>query len=210
MRCVIICGSPEYNAGFLKQTVKEDDYVICADMGYAYAVNAGIKPDLIVGDFDSCKIKLPADIETIKLNTHKDDTDAMHCVCVAADKGFDEIILLAALGGRNDHSFANFCLLSYLCDRGVKARIESENEAVYFLKPGEYSFDNNKGKTFSVFPFGCDEINVSYLGDVAYPAFDLSLNLSVVQGISNIFNSDHVRIRVNKGTCLVFVEKNVQ
>ena len=83
MRCVIISGSPETNPNFLKQTVKPDDYVICADRGYEFAILAGIEPNLIVGDFDSYKEKISASCEIVKLNPHKDDTDTIHSIDLA-------------------------------------------------------------------------------------------------------------------------------
>ena len=53
MRCVIIAGSPDTNSDFLSEVIKPDDYVICADRGCNFAKQAGITPNLVVGDFDS-------------------------------------------------------------------------------------------------------------------------------------------------------------
>ena len=40
MRCVIISGSPDTDAEFIKKTVKTEDYIICADRGYCFAKEA--------------------------------------------------------------------------------------------------------------------------------------------------------------------------
>ena len=58
MRCVIISGSPETHPEFIRQAVKPDDYVICADRGYEFASLGGVEPNLVVGDFDSYKEKI--------------------------------------------------------------------------------------------------------------------------------------------------------
>ena len=50
MRCVIIAGSPDTNSDFLSEVIKPDDYVICADRGCNFAKQAGITPNLVVGD----------------------------------------------------------------------------------------------------------------------------------------------------------------
>lgn len=51
-RCIIITAyNPHGFPSFIKQT--EGDTVICADGGYHLAKEAGIRPDLIIGDFDS-------------------------------------------------------------------------------------------------------------------------------------------------------------
>ena len=206
MRCIIICGSPDCSADFIRKTVSDGDYVMCADSGYGYALDAGVKPDLLVGDFDSYPCERPDDIPTITLNTHKDDSDSMHCAAVAVEKGFDEVVLLGTLGGRSDHSFSNLCVLLYLSERGVKASALSENEYVTVLTEGEHKLKNHKGKTFSVFPFGCDEAVVTYTGDVEYPADNLRMKTSDGIGLSNIFNSDDVSIIVSGGICLLFIE----
>ena len=99
MRCVIIAGSPDAEINFIAEQVKDGNYLICADKGYEYAKKAGIKPDLIVGDFDSYSGELPDDCEIIKLNSHKDDTDLLHCIGVALSRGYDDFLILAATGG---------------------------------------------------------------------------------------------------------------
>ena len=207
VRCIIICGSPEADCDFIRKSVCADDYVICADGGYYTASKAGITPDLFVSDFDSFNGKIENGVETVKLNTHKDDTDSMHCAKLAVERGFKNILILGALGGRLDHTFANLSVLEYLCDNNITASIESESESVRVLNSGEYSYTCLKGKTFSVFPFGCGETEVTYIGEVEYPAKALKLKSSLAVGISNIFKSDSVKIVIKSGKALVIVNK---
>lgn len=205
MRCVIIAGGSCADLGFIKTFIKPDDYVICADSGYNYAKQINIVPNLIVGDFDSYDGVLP-ETEIITLNTHKDDTDTAHCAKVAVERGFKEIIILGALGGRNDHSFANFCLLQYLNENNVEAKLADKNETVQFKPEGIYEYNNLKDKTFSVFPFACNEAVVSYYGECEYPVQNLTLKSSETMGISNVFRSNSVKIEVNQGKVLIFIE----
>ena len=53
IRCVIISASPEYDTDFIREYIRSDDYIICADGGLNRLISIGIEPDLIVGDFDS-------------------------------------------------------------------------------------------------------------------------------------------------------------
>ena len=47
--CAIISGGQSDDlAG-----IRDADFIIACDRGYAYAKEAGIRPDLLVGDFDS-------------------------------------------------------------------------------------------------------------------------------------------------------------
>ena len=208
-RCVIISGAPNCNADFIAANILTDDYIICADGGYKYAQKCNIKPDLFVGDFDSFKGTVQGKTEVIRLKVHKDDTDTMHCAKIAIEKGFSEVVILGAIGGRIDHSFANISILQYFADNNVSAKIITENEILQIASVGEHSFYNLKGYTFSVFPFGCNEVIVSYEGDVEYKAQSLTLYSSTPMGVSNIFLSDNVKIIVKQGYALIVAVKEV-
>lgn len=204
MRCVIISGSPETNPVFIKQAVKPDDYVICADRGYEFASLAGIEPNLIVGDFDSYKEKISVPCEIVKLNPHKDDTDTIYSIDLAFEKGFTDFLLLGALGGRTDHTFANITALLYIADKGGRGVLLSEKERIELLKKGEYFYEEYCGKTFSLFPFGCDSVCVSYKG-VEYPLERYTLKSSVPLGISNVFTSEKSEIKIYDGNAILII-----
>lgn len=204
MRCVIISGSPETNPDFIKQAVKPDDYVICADRGYEFASLAGVEPNLIVGDFDSYKEKISASCEIVKLNPRKDDTDTIHSIDLAFEKGFTDFILLGALGGRTDHTFANITSLLYIADKGGRGVLLSEKERIELLNKGEYFYEKYCGKTFSLFPFGCESVCVSYRG-VEYPIERYNLKSSVPLGISNVFTSEKSKIKIYDGNAILII-----
>lgn len=204
MRCVIISGSPETNPDFIKQAVKPDDYVICADRGYEFASIAGVEPNLIVGDFDSYKEKISVSCEIVKLNPHKDDTDTIHSIDLAFEKGFTDFLLLGALGGRTDHTFANITSLLYIADKGGRGVLLSEKERIELLKKGEYFYEEYCGKTFSLFPFGCGSVCVSYKG-VEYPLERYTLKSSVPLGISNVFTSEKSEIKIYDGNAILII-----
>lgn len=204
MLCVIIAGSPFEDIDCIKSFVSEEDFVICADKGYLYAQKAKVKPDLIVGDFDSYSGELPKDCEIISLNSHKDDTDTMHAIDVAFERGFKDIALLCAIGGRTDHSFANISALMYIHKKGGKGVILNSNQYIQFLPEGNYSFDNLKNITFSVFPFGCSYVNVSYTG-TEYSMINDVLRAEIPMGISNIFTDDKATIKIKDGSAIIII-----
>lgn len=208
-RCIIICGSPETDIEFIKNYVKKEDFVICADSGYKTALKAGIIPDIYVGDFDSYNGKVKDGVKVIKLNTHKDDTDSMHCAEICAEMGFEKAVLLSATGARLDHTLANLNVLKYLYENNVSASICSFDETVNYLRTGEYTYNNLKDRTFSIIPFCCEEARVSYFGEVEYPADNLLLSSSQVIGISNIFRNNRVKIKILSGNVLIVVNKAI-
>lgn len=209
MRCVIISGSPDTDISFIKQIVKSNDYVICADQGYHFAKEANIKPDLIIGDFDSCPDKIPNDGEIIRLVPEKDDSDTAHCVEVALSRGFDDIILLGAVGGRTDHTLANLSILLYIANKGAKGILLSENEKIILLQKGKHSFSNLNGKTFSLFPFGCKKVCVSYSGVKYMLNHQFIFSETSSLGLSNIFTSDESEINILDGDALLIINSKI-
>ena len=208
VRCIIIAGSPVCDYEFIKSYIKDDDFIICADKGCECAEKLNIIPDLIVGDFDSFSGVLP-DTQIIKLNTHKDDTDTEHCAKEAVLRGFKNVVILNATGARQDHTFANFCVLKYLNDNNVDCKIVDRYETIIVKSTGVYRFKGLNDVTFSVFPFGCSESKVSYIGECEYSGENITLNSSSAKGISNIFRSDNVTIEVLSGNILLFIEKTI-
>lgn len=204
MRCVIIAGSPDCSTDFIKSVVNDNDFVICADKGYSYALSAGIKPNLVIGDFDSCNDNISAEYETIKLSVHKDDTDTLHCIDVAFERGYRQIVILGGLGGRFDHTFANVSALQYIDSRGGSGMLLSETERIEFLSVGKHVFKNLNGKTFSVFPFGCQRVLASYSGAL-YPLEKGYLESSYPMGISNVFSSDNSIVEIYDGNAIIII-----
>ncbi len=207
-RCVIIAGAPNADTAFLAQTVQPEDYLICADRGYAAATAAGLRPDLIVGDFDSYGGALPDDCEVVRLCPEKDDTDTMHCVDLALERGFREFLLLSALGGRLDHSIANLCIAEYLEEHGARCTLLSRSEEIRLLTEGRCTLNGCRGLTFSVFPFGCQRVTLSYEG-AYYPLTNGTLTHSFPMGVSNVFAADSAHITVHSGRALLLINKKI-
>ncbi|MCH5202594.1 MAG: thiamine diphosphokinase [Oscillospiraceae bacterium] len=207
MRCVIISGSPDANINEIKSLCTENDFIVCADSGYSFAKQAGVTPDLIIGDFDSLKEELPKDTEIVKLNTHKDDTDTDHCVMECIRRGYRDFLLLGSIGGRTDHTFANIAILAFLSEYHYKGEARNNGEEIRIVNKGSYKFNGRKGLTFSVFPYGCESVNVTYKG-AEYPLDSYTLTYNVSRGISNMFTEDEAEIQINSGRAIVFVYHN--
>lgn len=180
--CYILCGGPESCS-----TVKIPDnaYIICADSGYDKALSAGIKPDLLIGDFDSVKSKLPDDIDVLRAPAHKDDTDTLLAVRTALEKGFDEIILAGACGGRTDHTLANIATLLFIREHGAKAYAVGDETDVYILADESLRLKADISRYLSVFAVS-DEAVVSISG-CAYPLDRYLMKRSFPIGVSNEF-----------------------
>ena len=82
-RCLIFAAGTFYG---LRQAPAPGDLVIAADAGYRACREAGIVPDLLLGDFDS--MDQPSDFSNIRRSpVEKDDTDTMLAVKTALEEG---------------------------------------------------------------------------------------------------------------------------
>ncbi|MDR0875667.1 MAG: thiamine diphosphokinase [Clostridiales Family XIII bacterium] len=129
-RFVIVPGSPagstpEPVASCIPGGLGEDDYICCADGGYARCVAEGIRPDIVIGDFDSADLEAvrAAGIATEVSPSDKDDTDTMLCVKHGVSLGFGRFTIAGGLGGEFSHTMANLQALSFLADMECCAEI---------------------------------------------------------------------------------------
>lgn len=92
--------------------------VIAADGAAAKALDAGVRPDLVIGDGDSLTFAERARIEAAGIELRlaaadKDESDTELCLLEALAMGATEITLVGALGGdRPEHAVANLLLLA--------------------------------------------------------------------------------------------------
>ena len=114
-RCVIVSGGDYCPADDLRPG---EDYVIACDRGYTYCSRLGLKPDLLISDFDSYTGPVDESVPVNAYASEKDDTDTMLAVRCAIERGCDEILLCCALGGRLDHLIANLQALIFARKHG--------------------------------------------------------------------------------------------
>ena len=113
--CIVV-GAIDVNVKIEKH---EDDFLIAADKGYLNCIKQNLDVDLLIGDFDSLKI-VPDNIEKIKLNEIKDDTDVFDALMEGIKRGYKSFILYGVIGGRFDHTFANIQILLFLKNKGYE------------------------------------------------------------------------------------------
>lgn len=204
-RCVII-GSAAQNADVLKNIVKNDDYIICADGGYSACKEAGYAPDLFVGDIDSSIS--PEDTIKIVLPAEKDMTDLQAAINEGIKRGFKEFILTGCTGKRLDHHYAAVCMLEYLNTQGVSGRIIDTWNMIFFHKGGAREFVKiPEYKYISVVPLD-EKLTGVWLKGLKYPLKDAVLLRTGTVGVSNEFEDNKAVIEVGSGRSLVIYSKD--
>ena len=203
-RCTIFTGGIIEDLSFVDRESVEDSFVICADSGYLYAKKLGIKPDLVIGDYDSLGFT-PDEESIFTFPVEKDDTDLMLAVKEALKRGHETIDIYGALGGRFDHTFGNVQALGYIAEHSAKGRILSENEQIELLNPGEYTLLKREGYSLSLFAYS-DRVENLCISGVKYPA-NTTLTNAFPLGVSNMITEDKAIMSFTKGRLLVVQSK---
>ncbi len=180
---------------------KSDDLIIAADGGYRYLLDAGIEPDIIIGDFDSLGI-IPDGKNVVKLNPVKDVTD-MYAACeIGIEKGYSEFHFFGACGGRIDHTLANIQLVASLSQKKIKAFIHDGNSIITAVTDSSIDFSADCSGYISLFSHS-DKCTGVYINGLKYPLENANLTNCFSLGVSNEFIGCESEIIINKGTAIV-------
>lgn len=203
-RCVILSACPVQPE--LKRLLRADDFIIACDAGYRNCERLGCQPNVIVGDFDSAPCPQQQNDDIVVLPHVKDDTDTEYAAKLATEKGFEEVLLLGALGGhRLEHTLANLCTGLGLEQRGVHAVLQDERSRITFILPGESrTYPKEEFFYLSVFPMEGRAEGVWERGSF-YELTDAVLTAGYPLGVSNEYaeGSDCITISTQKGALVV-------
>ena len=202
MSICYIVGAGEFYGRFTRGA---GDLVIAADGGYDTLKALGVSPDLILGDMDSLKGTAP-NIESLVFPVRKDETDSFLAYREGVRRGYTEFKLYGCVGGREDHTFANYSLLLYAKERGHEMTLVSKCTDAFVLKNESITLSGTPYSHLSLFAFGGEARRVSVHG-AEYEAEGITLTPSYPLGVSNRFCKSEVKIEVKDGTLLVMIEK---
>lgn len=200
----IIGGYKSETKKFLKKEAEKHDFVLALDGGADIALNAGIMPDMSIGDFDGISSGAKAKIGKEKLFkvARQDNTDM--------EKGLDlckvlkpqKITVACAAGGRVDFTVGNFIsLLNYA--KYFDIEVKSVDFSVYPLIKGG-TFKVRKGATVSLVPFTVIK-NITLSG-LKYTLKNETLKPSQM-AVSNSALKDKFTVAFDKGKLLLAVYK---
>ena len=183
-----------------------EDFVLAADGGYVALKAIGVKPDLLLGDFDSLPA-VPADVPVERHPTHKDDTDTGLALRRGWDMGFRAFALYGCGGGRADHLLANFQNMCRLSRMGARICLIARDYDAWAITNGALTLPPcPAGTGVSVFCHGERAEGVTLEG-LVYPLANATLTGDMPLGVSNqIADGNQSAVaRVKSGTLLVFL-----
>ena len=184
------------------------DFIVACDAGYRNAAALGVCPDLIVGDFDSAP-QPRTEGATIVLPHVKDDTDTQYAARWLAEHGFEEVVMLGALGGpRVEHMLANLSTGLFLSLHGVRTILADSRSEIHYLLPGRpLELPRRDWMYLSLFALGAPLTGVFERG-VYYPLENATLTeLDYPLGTSNEFTEPVARLQCSGGHGLVVLTR---
>lgn len=213
-RAVIVSGGT-IQEEFVSTKLKEYEYdvLIGVDRGVEFLYRNHIKPNYIVGDFDSLSEEIvqfyqeDTDVCIRKFNPEKDFSDTEIAVHQAIELECEEMILLGATGNRIDHVLANIQVLAIPHKKGIHAEMIDENNRIYLIEH-EAILEKSKmyGKYFSVFPLDRCIEKFSIIG-AKYPLYNHRLCPYDSLCVSNQAKEEQVKITFSEGIVILIEAK---
>lgn len=216
MNMILISGGridPDFVLDFIKR--HEGDQIAAIDRGLKFCSEQGIRPNYIVGDFDSLpggileRYESDADISIRRLKPEKDDSDTEAAFHLSLDLGVDTIYLLGATGTRIDHMIANIQLLVLAVLKGIRMYlIDPNNLITALIRPAILKREEQYGNYVSFFSWG-DEVTDLTLTGFKYPLTRYHLtHVSCGLSLSNEIAEDNASVEFQSGILLMIQSKD--
>lgn len=212
MRAAVICNGIIDDYELISSEIAKYDIIICSDGGIKHLIRMNIKPDVFIGDFDSC------DYENIRYNPifentvffrhpiEKDATDTQICIDYALKNGYNYITLFSALGGRIDHELSNVFYLAYIHQNNAVGNIFSEKNIIY-ITDSVLKIEKKDGFKLSIIPLSSTADNITAKG-LYYPLKNALLVQGDSRGVSNEFVDNEAEISVENGLIFIILSKD--
>lgn len=205
MRTCALVGASTFNAEqfIAMHGAGAFDYVIAVDGGFASLEDIGVRPDLVMGDFDSLGY-IPQGIRNVRFPAEKDKSDMELALKRAKGQRFERVIVFGALGRRLDHTMANMAVFSKYSELGLKVTAIGEDSAIFFITgPDIFEAPAQESGTVSVFAMS-DRTEGVFERGLKWELDDVELTNRESIGLSNELVGEAIMIGVEKGTLAIF------
>ena len=216
-RIIIFANGDLPNLEKARTLLYADDFIIAADGGTRHALALGLTPHIIIGDLDS----LPENFEPSTFNGEiilfpkdKNETDLELAIQHALTLNPEQVIILAALGGRLDQTLGNISLLSdprlstlrQAQGNAFDIRLDDGIEEVFFCRD-ECNIKGTNKDTVSLIPWQGEATGIVTTG-LRWPLQNETLYPHKTRGISNEMTSDTATVQIKSGLLLIVHYRN--
>lgn len=205
-RAILFANGELTHTDAIRPLIHADDVIICADGGSRHALALGLAPDLVIGDLDSIA---PDDLRALQqlgcpIEQHpvdKDATDLELALLAAQRLGADEVILVAALGGRLDQTLGNLMLMANPSFADLHLTLVDGRQTVNVVRD-QITIIGSAGDTVSALALSPLVEGLTYHG-LRWPLHNATLPFGSTRGISNEMTGDSAYISLRRGVLLV-------
>ena len=206
MRIIIFANGDLPNLEKARTLLRPDDFILCADGGTRHALALGVTPNIVIGDLDSItkdeRRKIDeAGVEVIKFPADKNETDLELAIDHAVSLNPDQILILAALGGRMDQTLANIALLADFRLSTFDVRLTDSVEEIFFCRD-QAKVEGRSGDIVSLIPWQ-GEVTGVFTENLRWHLHHETLYPEKTRGISNEMTADIATVQIRSGLLLI-------
>ncbi|MGL4819485.1 MAG: thiamine diphosphokinase [Bacilli bacterium] len=206
-RIAVCCAGPRDHLVDLGLFTTHVDRWIAVDGGLAYVIEAGITPDVALGDWDSLGYVPQFENDTTRFvyPSEKDDSDFELALGEALKLGVTQLFVFGATGGRLDHALTNLFVLGRFkqTNPNIEIHVHDRQNITSYLLPGHHTF--MKSSSFQYFSFIALFQSIE---GVTHEGFKYALQNGTIAtgsslGISNEIVADIGHFSFKEGICIV-------
>ncbi len=208
MRALLVGGGPVDPAQLAAELESGPELTIAVDGGGRSFLQLGIRPGLMLGDFDSLpeadrERLAAAGVQMLTFPRAKDQTDLELAIDLALERSAGEIRILGGLGRRVDHTLGNIGLLWKALRRGVTARLlDPEHEIFVVDRP--FQLAARPGWAVSLVPL-TPQVRAVRTEGLRFPLRDEDLEFIQPRGLHNEFAAPMAGVGFVDGIMLVIL-----
>ncbi len=182
--------------------------MIGVEKGADLILNEKLTPLYAIGDFDSYQkrflLSRMNEKNIITLSQDKDESDTEGALMFALDRfGYNDVVILASLHGRYDHSHALLLLLKKY--HKIHLQIEDAQNRLLYFEKGSHVVMQDDYTYVGLFGFPSAVVTME---NTKYPVHKLKLNFCEVKAISNVMKTKASLFIVHKGSVLLVLSKD--
>jgi|APSaa5957512576_1039674.scaffolds.fasta_scaffold79055_1 thiamine pyrophosphokinase len=205
-RTIIFINGDLPNLDAARKIIRDGDFIIAADGGTRHVLALGLIPSVVIGDLDSLDAANRRYLEKNRVEIFaypkdKDETDLALALAYAVDAGYEQILLVGALGGRLDQTLGNLSLLTDPTFEGLDVRIDDGVEEAFFARR-QAKIHGRIGEIISLLPWGGD-VQILRTEGLRWSLQNEKLYAHKTRGISNEMIAENAEIQIESGFLLV-------
>lgn len=214
VKTLIVSGG-SVNLNFLKTVIEENKFnnIIGSDKGLEALDKCNIKPNYIIGDFDSINSDILnkylniKEIKIIRLKPEKDFTDTHMALKLAIDLKSTQITIVGGIGTRIDHTMANISILKEALDNNVSCKLLNENNDISLINKSISIIKDSKYPYISLIPL------TTLVDGITLKGFKYNLNNAKMKigqsiGVSNEQIKEKATIDIKEGILIIIKSKD--